>query len=80
MPSPSHDYECTVLKHTCKKEHGCCSDEVAIEASPQSNSNLRHAALMLEASHVKKSSPSLPVQRTDWELHMQQLASDITRE
>jgi len=80
IPSPSHDDIYTVLKHICKKENVCCSDEVAIEVSRQSNRNLRRAVLMLEASYVQNSIPSLPVQRTDWELYIQQLASDITRE
>jgi replication factor C subunit 3/5 len=50
----------------------------------ESSRNLRRALLMLEASHVQHRDSGLtgelPIQKTDWELYIAQLAMDITKE
>jgi len=84
VPAPSHDDICSVLKFICRKENVTLPDELAVNISRQSNRNLRRAILMLEACYVKRReiglSPDMPIERTDWESYIAQLATDITRE
>ena len=62
--------------------------QLALTIAESSNRNLRRAILMLESYHVQNrdgvaiqgSSKLPPIQRTDWELYIAQLASDITKE
>lgn len=58
-------------------------EELAINIARESSRNLRRAVLMLEACHVQKRdglTKDQPVQKTDWELYISQLAVEITRE
>lgn len=58
-------------------------DELAVNIARESNRNLRRALLMLEAATVQKRDGLVkdqPVQKTDWELYIGQLASEITKE
>lgn len=58
-------------------------DELALGIASESGRNLRRAILMLEACHVQRRdglSKDQPVQKTDWELYISQIAADITKE
>lgn len=58
-------------------------DELAVNIARESSRNVRRAILMLEACHVQKReglTKDQPVQKTDWELYIAQLAGEITRE
>jgi replication factor C subunit 3/5 len=58
-------------------------DELAINIARESSRNVRRAILMLEACYVQKRgalTKDQPVQKTDWELYINQLAVEITRE
>lgn len=58
-------------------------DELALSIARESSRNLRRAILMLEACHVQRRdglSKDQPVQKTDWEIYISQIAADITRE
>lgn len=66
-----------------RKESITLPDELAINIARESSRNLRRAILMLEACHVQKRdglTADQPVQKTDWELYIAQLASDISKE
>ena len=64
--------------------------DLALTIAQSSSRNLRRAILMLESYHVQhrdifaqeasKNSNLPPIQRTDWEVYISQLASDITKE
>lgn len=72
-----------MLKNVCKKESIDLPDELAINIARESSRNLRRAILMLEACHVQQRdglTKNQPVQKTDWEIYIAQLATDITRE
>lgn len=60
-------------------------DKLAVNIARESSRNVRRALLMLEASHVQHREsgglvPDAPIQKTDWELYIAQLAVDITKE
>lgn len=59
-------------------------EELAFRIARESSRNLRRALLMLEASVVQHRGngldPQAVVQKTDWELYIQQLAGEMTRE
>ena len=58
-------------------------EELAINIARESSRNLRRAILMMEACHVQKRdglTSDQPVQKTDWEMYIAQLASDINAE
>jgi replication factor C subunit 3/5 len=58
-------------------------EELAINIARESSRNLRRAILMLEACHVQKRdglTSNQPVQKSDWELYIAQLAIDIDAE
>lgn len=82
VPAPSHDTICDVLKSISRKEQFTLPDELAINVARQSGRNMRRAVLMLEACKVQQNTLTAdqPVQRTDWELYIAQLAVEITRE
>ena len=73
---------CDVLKSISRKEQFTLPDELAINVARQSGRNMRRAVLMLEACKVQQNTLTAdqPVQRTDWELYIAQLAVEITRE
>ena len=81
--APSHDQICDVLKAVSKKQKITLPDELAINIARESSRNLRRSILMLEAAHVQKRdglTPDQPVTKTDWEMYIAQLATDITAE
>lgn len=83
IPAPSHDDVCAVLKEVCRKEDVPLPDELAINLARESSRNLRRAILMLESCHVEQGrilKAHHPIQKTDWEMYIAQLASDITKE
>jgi len=87
VPAPSHDDICSVLKKVSRKESITLPDELAVNIARESSRNMRRALLMLESCHVQRRdahgnslSADQPVQKTDWELYISQLASEITRE
>jgi replication factor C subunit 3/5 len=72
-----------VLKHVAQLEKISLPDELALNIARESSRNLRRALLMLEACHVQKRdglTKDQPVQKTDWEMYIHQLAVEITRE
>ena len=74
---------CDVLKTVARKEQITLPDELAVNIARESSRNLRRAILMLEACHVQKRAgltADMPVQKTDWELYIAQLAQDIAKE
>jgi replication factor C subunit 3/5 len=74
---------CTVLKTVATRQAITLPEELAISIARESSRNLRRAVLMLEACHVQKRdglTKDQPVQKTDWELYISQLAVEITRE
>uniref|UniRef100_A0A7S4N9D6 AAA+ ATPase domain-containing protein n=1 Tax=Odontella aurita TaxID=265563 RepID=A0A7S4N9D6_9STRA len=87
VPSPSHDDICSVLKTICRKEKKTLPDELAVNIARESSRNMRRAILMLESCHVQRRelggngmTADQPVQKTDWELYISQLATEVTRE
>lgn len=87
IASPTHDSICSVLKSIARKENVILPDELAVNIARQSSRNMRRAVLMLESCHVQRRdvsggslSADQPVQQTDWELYIAQLANEITRE
>lgn len=74
---------CDALKQVGTKESQTVPDELAINIARESSRNLRRAILSLEACHVQHRdgfTKDSVIQKTDWELYIGQLASDITRE
>jgi replication factor C subunit 3/5 len=72
-----------VLKSVSINESFMLPDELAINIARESSRNVRRAILMLEACYVQKRgalTKDQPVQKTDWELYINQLAVEITRE
>lgn len=85
IAAPSHDEVCEVLKKVAEQESIVLPDELAVNIARESSRNVRRAILMLEASHVQTREAgglkaNQPVQKTDWELYITQLAVEITRE
>ena len=65
------------------KERIYLPDELAINIARESSRNLRRSVLMLEACHLHKRdglTKETPVQKTDWEIFIKQLAQDISTE
>ena len=87
---PIHNQIVSILQSVARKESITLSSELALTIAQSSNRNLRRAILMLESYHVQNrdcfaiqsaSKAQLPpVQRTDWEIYITQLANDITKE
>jgi replication factor C subunit 3/5 len=74
---------CSVLKTVASRESITLPDELALSIANESSRNLRRAVLMLEACHVQRRdglSKDQPVQKTDWEIYISQIAIDITKE
>jgi replication factor C subunit 3/5 len=75
---------CNVLKKVASLETITLPDELAVNIARESSRNLRRAILMLEACHVQQRDGCLtkdqPVQKTDWELYISQLAAEIVKE
>lgn len=82
VSAPSVDDIVRVLKVVARKEQFTLPDELAVNIARESDRNLRRAVLMLEASKVQQNvlSADQPVQKTDWELYISQIAVDIVRE
>jgi replication factor C subunit 3/5 len=81
--APTEDEICKVLKSVSINESFMLPDELAINIARESSRNVRRAILMLEACYVQKRgalTKDQPVQKTDWELYINQLAVEITRE
>lgn len=69
----------------CLKETISLPNELAINIARECNRNLRRAVLMVEACHVQKRgseglTATMPIQKTDWEIYIVQLAMEITKE
>ena len=73
---------CGVLKLVSRKEQFTLPDELAINIARESDRNIRRAILMLEACKVQQNilTADQPIQKTDWELYISQLAMDCARE
>jgi replication factor C subunit 3/5 len=83
IPAPTNNEICNVLMTIANKESITLPHELAVNIANESSRNLRRGILMLEACHVQKRdglTKDQPVQKTDWELYIRQLASEITRE
>lgn len=84
IAAPSIDDICHSLKNVAYKEEITLQDELCVSIARESSRNLRRAILMLETSRVNAGSKVLNyeqgVQKTDWELYITQLASEITKE
>jgi len=87
IPAPSVDDICVGLKRVAKKERVTLPDELCINLARESDRNMRRALLSLESTLVASGStasrtlkPDETVRKTDWEMYIIQLASDITRE
>ena len=83
VPAPSNDDIAGVLQSVARKQSLTLPEPLAINIARESSRNLRRALLMLEACHVQNRdgfTPDQPVQKTDWELYLRQLAMDVTRE
>mmetsp|Transcript_17119 Transcript_17119/g.22273 ORF Transcript_17119/g.22273 Transcript_17119/m.22273 type:complete len:358 (+) Transcript_17119:138-1211(+) len=81
--SPSAENIQSVLMNVAKMQGVALPDALALNIANESSRNLRRALLMLEACHVQQRdglTPDMPVQKTDWELYIRQLAMDVTRE
>ena len=86
IAAPTIDDICRTLKYVSDKEKVTLQDELCISIARESSRNLRRAILMLETSRVNAGSKILKhdqgqgLQKTDWEIYISQLASDITKE
>mmetsp|Transcript_17633 Transcript_17633/g.20406 ORF Transcript_17633/g.20406 Transcript_17633/m.20406 type:complete len:380 (-) Transcript_17633:91-1230(-) len=84
VAAPSHEDICNTLQYIADKEHINLPDDLALNLAKESSRNLRRAILMFETSRVNAGSTILKtdqgIQKTDWELYVSQLASDITKE
>jgi replication factor C subunit 3/5 len=74
-----------VLKRVATLEAITLPDELAVNIARESSRNLRRALLMMEACHVQQRNNNIltkdmPVQKTDWELYIAQLAAEIVKE
>lgn len=72
-----------MLTLTARKEKQTLPDELAVNIARESSRNLRRALLMLEACHVQCRGgldKNQSVQKTDWEIYIRQIATDITKE
>ena len=87
VAAPGHDSICSVLRGVARKEGLTLPEELAVDLARSSGRNLRRALLMMESCHVQNRDAGgtglkagTPVQRADWEVYIQQLAKDVTRE
>jgi replication factor C subunit 3/5 len=75
-----------VLKRVAILEAITLPDELVVNIARESSRNLRRALLMMEACHVQHRNngniltKDMPVQKTDWELYISQLAAEIVKE
>eukprot|EP00850_Spirogloea_muscicola_P023801 SM000389S14642 [mRNA] locus=s389:19062:21553:- [translate_table: standard] len=79
VAAPTLDEIAAVLQHVAKKEGLSLPPVLAARIAVASNRNLRRAILSLEACKVKQYpfSDKQPVQTTDWEAYIAEIASDI---
>lgn len=84
IAAPSIDDICHTLKYVAHKEEITLQEDLCLAIAKESSRNLRRAILMLETSRVNAGSKVLcyeqGVQKTDWELYISQLATEITKE
>lgn len=83
VAAPTHDDVAAVLQTVARRQSLTLPEPLAINIARESSRNLRRALLMLEACHVQHRDgfqPDQPVQKTDWEVYLSQLAMDVTRE
>ena len=83
VAAPSVDDIAIVLQTVARKQSLTLPEQLAITIARESSRNLRRALLMLEACHVQHRDgfqPNQPVQKTDWEIYLKQLAMEVTRE
>lgn len=81
--APSVENIQSVLGNVAQKQGIHLPTQLAYNIAQESSRNLRRALLMLEACHVQQRDqlkPDMPVQKTDWELYIRQLAIDVTKE
>lgn len=82
VSAPSQDEIVRVLNHVAKKEGLTLPPALAGRIAQQSGRNLRRAILSLEACKVQQYpfQEKQPVQTTDWELYIIEIANDIISE
>jgi replication factor C subunit 3/5 len=90
IAAPSIDDVAMVLQKSARREAITVPHEMTVNVARESNRNVRRALLMLEAAHVASRgsnngngggmNTNQPVQKTDWELYIAQLAQEITKE
>lgn len=83
VAAPSYHEISRVLQTVASRQSVTLPEELAMNIARESSRNLRRALLMLEACHVQERdnlTKDMPVQKTDWELYIRQLAIDVTRE
>ncbi|KAH7315448.1 hypothetical protein KP509_21G050200 [Ceratopteris richardii] len=82
ISAPSKEEIMKVLQHVAKKEGLQLSSSFAARIALASNRNLRRAILSLEACKVQQYpfTEDQPVQTTDWEQYIVEIASDIVNE
>ena len=83
VAAPTEQDVSRVLQAVAARQSITLPEELAMNLARESSRNLRRALLMLEACHVQQRgglTKDMPVQKTDWELYIRQLAMDVTRE
>jgi replication factor C subunit 3/5 len=91
IAAPSVDDVALVLQKSARREAITVPHELTVNVARESNRNVRRALLMLEAAYVATRgngsggggggmNANQPVQKTDWELYIAQLAQEITKE
>uniref|UniRef100_A0A7R9SVF4 AAA+ ATPase domain-containing protein n=1 Tax=Polyblepharides amylifera TaxID=1486889 RepID=A0A7R9SVF4_9CHLO len=82
VAAPEDPQICDVLEHVAKKEQLQLPPELAARIAFQSGGNLRKAILSMEACKVNQYpfQADQAVQTTDWEMYIQEIASDIISE
>ena len=82
VPAPSTEAICDVLQAVAAKEAITLPAEFAARLAVASERNMRRALLSLEACKVAcyPFKPDQPIQTTDWELYIAQIAREIMSE
>lgn len=74
----------SILQDVARRQSVTLPEPLAANIAKESSRNLRRALLMFEACHVQHGNGNLTsdmsVQKTDWDLYIQQLAAEVTRE
>ncbi|KAK3285718.1 Replication factor C (RF-C) subunit [Cymbomonas tetramitiformis] len=82
VPAPAEAEICDVLQYVSKKECITLPPEFAARIASSTDRNLRCALLSLEACKVQQYpfKSDQPIQLTDWEVYITEIASDIIAE